>query len=326
MIKLNSISKSISVSFNSAQKHSKKVTNLDARIKSTSNRIKPLPKPVTFLRSKTIGRWLVDAAFGDQTERTFNSTRRDRMLQKYSHETVDFDTADGLTLKGTLVTPPMGLQRGKKTYVFCSGSFACYESYIKNFGRKKEGVLKKLIEEGHQVLLFDYRGFGENIALSQPSAKGIRRDGEAAYKCMRDRGIKNKDIVMYGYSVGGPLAAEVAAKHKTDLILDRTFLDTGSMIKDAFPPLLGIIPGKIAYRLFPLSNVKHLQNFKGHNLKIIIEQEGKKKDPRIKKFKATLKKIKRDTSDCLTVIKGMPHIFDNTEPPTKKFLKNIHFK
>jgi hypothetical protein len=65
-------------------------------------------------------------------------------------------------------------------------------------------------EAGHNLLLLDYRGYGESAG--QPSEAGLYRDGRAALAYLRSRpGIDPRRIVVWGRSIGAAVAVEVAA-------------------------------------------------------------------------------------------------------------------
>lgn len=60
------------------------------------------------------------------------------------------------------------------------------------------------------VLLLDYRGFGRSQGA--PDEAGLYRDADAAYAWLRGRGLPSAAIVAYGESLGGPVAADLAAR------------------------------------------------------------------------------------------------------------------
>lgn len=300
------------------------MTPIEEKANSSASVLKNIPeiKPTTFLKSKKIGSWLVNQIFGSRAERAGNPRLRDKVLEPYPHESISFATEDGLELKGTIVKPRGGIEPSGKTYIYCSGSFGCYEQYVQTFGFSR-GILRELTNQGHQVMLFDYRGFGENMHLGDPSAEGVKKDAEAAYKCMRDRGAEDNDIVMYGYSLGGTVAASVASQHPTDLILDRVPTNLATAAKDAVPLFFKTVAHIIIGRKFPLSTIKPLEEFKGKQLKIVLEQE--KDDPRVGEFGKTLEGLGRKSEDCLFVSANTPHIFDEHDPPSINFLSKIYF-
>ena len=60
---------------------------------------------------------------------------------------------------------------------------------------------------GWNVLVVDYRGFGESYGKEQPSEAKVYEDALAALKYLKiDRGFASKKIFIYGHSLGGAVA------------------------------------------------------------------------------------------------------------------------
>ncbi|MDX2168090.1 MAG: alpha/beta hydrolase [Deltaproteobacteria bacterium] len=71
--------------------------------------------------------------------------------------------------------------------------------------------LAALSELDASVLLLDYRGYGRSDGT--PSEAGTYADAQAAYDWLRARGVAVEDIVVYGESLGGPIAVDLAARN-----------------------------------------------------------------------------------------------------------------
>jgi pimeloyl-ACP methyl ester carboxylesterase len=66
---------------------------------------------------------------------------------------------------------------------------------------------------GYSVLLIDYRGYGKSDARF-PSESSVYEDAEAAWEYLvRGRGIAPRQLYIYGHSLGGAIAIELATKH-----------------------------------------------------------------------------------------------------------------
>ena len=89
---------------------------------------------------------------------------------------------------------------------------------------------------GISVFVFDYRGFGKSEG--KPSESTLFRDGIAAYDYVAKLGAPS--IALYGESVGGPYAADVARKRKVRCVV----------IENSFPSLAAI--GNALYKPLPL--------------------------------------------------------------------------
>lgn len=78
---------------------------------------------------------------------------------------------------------------------------------------------------GLNVFLFDYRGFG-NSQREFPNEQRVYEDADAAWNFLRDaRRLQPRDIVIYGSSLGGSIATELARRHPdaAGLVLESTF-------------------------------------------------------------------------------------------------------
>ena len=99
---------------------------------------------------------------------------------------------------------------------------------------------------GLSVLIFDYRGYGKSTG--RPSEDGTYRDAEAAWRYLVEvRKKKPEKIILFGESLGGAVAAEIASRHSAGgLILMSSFT--------SIPELAG--------RLYPFLPVKLLSKFR----------------------------------------------------------------
>ncbi len=88
---------------------------------------------------------------------------------------------------------------------------------------------------GLKVFIFDYRGYGKSQGV--PSEKGLYLDVEAAYyHLVEERMIPPENIIIYGSSIGGAVAIDLASKVKSHvLIVEGTFTKIKDMLKVAYP-------------------------------------------------------------------------------------------
>jgi fermentation-respiration switch protein FrsA (DUF1100 family) len=95
-------------------------------------------------------------------------------------------------------------------------------------------VIPSLLEAGINVLLFDYRGFGKSSG--RPSISGVIADGVTAAQYHERVRPRDLPSLLYGYSLGGAVAAQVIRHHPFDaLILQSTFTSLPEITKAAFP-------------------------------------------------------------------------------------------
>ena len=103
-----------------------------------------------------------------------------------------------------------------------------------------------LLATGVNVLQFDYRGYGRS--QGRPSEKGTYLDAQAAYQWLRQRGFAGTNIIAFGESLGGGVAAELAVREPVGgLVLQSTFTSVPDMGAELFPWLPVRWLGKIHY-------------------------------------------------------------------------------
>jgi uncharacterized protein len=85
------------------------------------------------------------------------------------------------------------------------------------------------------VLIFDYRGFGQSSG--SPSEEGTYIDAETAWDYLVNTlRIKPGKILLYGHSLGGAVATEMALRHKAGgLIIDSGFKSVAERAGEMFP-------------------------------------------------------------------------------------------
>lgn len=86
---------------------------------------------------------------------------------------------------------------------------------------------------GYSVFLFDYRGFGQSEG-EFPTEAQVYEDAEAAWNYLTQvRKVSPKRIVIYGHSVGGAIAINLATHHPDAraLIVQSSFTSMRDMTK-----------------------------------------------------------------------------------------------
>ncbi len=100
---------------------------------------------------------------------------------------------------------------------------------------------------GWNVLVIDYRGFGESYGDEEPSEAKLYEDALAALKYLKvDRHIPPNKIFIYGHSLGGAVAIELATKKECSdtagLIVESTFTSIQEMSALRYYGLLRLLP------------------------------------------------------------------------------------
>lgn len=137
-------------------------------------------------------------------------------------ETHWFETPDGEMLYGWYCRSP----RPIASSLFCHGNTG-------NLTVSAE-VIPHLLDAGINVLFFDYRGFGKSSG--RPSIRGVISDGVTAARFHDSIRPKHLPSLLYGYSLGGAIAAQVMKQHSFDaLILQSTFTSLPEVTRAVFP-------------------------------------------------------------------------------------------
>jgi fermentation-respiration switch protein FrsA (DUF1100 family) len=102
-----------------------------------------------------------------------------------------------------------------------------------------------LLDAGFNILLFDYRGFG--LSTGTPTFSGIVDDGISAARLHDKIRPKNLPSILYGFSLGGAIAAQVIRRLPFDgLILQSTFTNLPDLARVAFPRVpIHLVSGRL---------------------------------------------------------------------------------
>lgn len=141
-------------------------------------------------------------------------------------EDVWFTTPDGVRLHGWFVQS--NSKPAAATVIFFHGN----GGNINNLGWLGEDLAAR----GFDVLLFDYRGYGQSEG-SVTGEQGIYSDAEAAYDyVLKERGVSPERLVLYGQSLGTTAVAEVASRRACGAIILESGLSSASdMAASIFP-------------------------------------------------------------------------------------------
>ncbi len=136
---------------------------------------------------------------------------------------VNIATGDGETLHGWWA--PVADAKG--TVLFFHGNAGNISHRI--------NYLTMFKQLGYNTLLFDYRGYGQSSGT--PSESGTYLDAQAAWRYLIEiQGIGPERIVLFGESLGGAVAAWLAAREKPGLLaLVSTFTSAPDLAAEIYP-------------------------------------------------------------------------------------------
>jgi uncharacterized protein len=105
----------------------------------------------------------------------------------------------------------------------------------------------RLMRMGFSVLVIDYRGYGKSDG-GYPSETSVYTDAQTAWDYLIAKGFKPSQIMIYGHSLGGAIAIDLAVKHPDGMgvIVDASFTSMSEMAS--------IDP---RYRVFPIDLLIH---------------------------------------------------------------------
>jgi len=138
-------------------------------------------------------------------------------------ENVVFKSGDGLLLSGWYI----GAENSEFTVLFCHGNAG-------NMTHRLDSI-NIFYNLGLNCFIFDYRGYGDSEG--KPSEEGTYLDVGAAYKWLtEEKKIQPDKIIIFGRSLGGSIAAQLASKVKAAaLIIEGTFTSYVDIGKKFYP-------------------------------------------------------------------------------------------
>lgn len=140
-----------------------------------------------------------------------------------AYEPVEIATANNETLHGWFVPAP----DAKVTILFFHGNAGNISHRI--------DYLPMFYRLGYNTLIFDYQGYGQSSG--SPSELGTYQDAAATWHFLTDvKKIAPAEIVLFGESLGGAIAARLAANEKPGmLILASTFTSVPDIAEKLYP-------------------------------------------------------------------------------------------
>ena len=140
-----------------------------------------------------------------------------------TYEDIYFTTSDNKKLNGWFIPA----EDAKFTVILAHG----------NAGNISHRLEKLLIfnKLGVNVFIFDYRGYGKSQGV--PNEIGIYNDMDAAYEYLtKTRNVPPDEIILYGESIGGAPAINLASKKPVKAIItEETFTSVKDMAKVVYP-------------------------------------------------------------------------------------------
>ncbi|MBE0535473.1 MAG: alpha/beta hydrolase [Phycisphaerae bacterium] len=140
-----------------------------------------------------------------------------------AYEKLALKTEDGLKIAAWYIPA----ENAKYTVLFCHGNAG-------NMTHRLDSI-NIFNEMGLNCLLFDYRGYGDS--QGKPTEAGTYMDAAAAWKWLTEKKqIPSNRIIIFGRSLGGSIAAHLAARvNPRALVLESTFTSYEQIGKKFYP-------------------------------------------------------------------------------------------
>ena len=138
------------------------------------------------------------------------------------YEDVYIETADGVRLHGWYIGAP-----SSRVLLFFHGNAGNISHRLAS--------LRQFHELGLSILIIDYRGYGQSEGRT--SEPGLQKDAEAAWQYLTEvRDVAPGDIVLFGRSLGGSVAAWLAAgREPAALIVESSFTSIPDIASELYP-------------------------------------------------------------------------------------------
>ena len=142
---------------------------------------------------------------------------------KVDIEKVKINTSDNLDLLGWFHKIDL---KKFKTILYFHGNAGKLENRIHKLNHFKDMEVN--------FLIIAWRGFSGN--KGKPSEKGLYIDGNSATKWLKNLGLNEEDIILYGESLGTGIATEIAQNSNfAGLILETPFTSMVDAAKNVYP-------------------------------------------------------------------------------------------
>lgn len=138
-------------------------------------------------------------------------------------------------------------------------------------------IASSLANRGVSTLLFDYRGYGRSDG--SPTEKALEIDALAVYDYVRNTlAVPEKEIALFGESLGGAYAARVASEHDVRcIVIESSFPSARTVASKIYPlgPLLFPLNGSLPTARWLSSSDAPILIFHGTDDEVIDFEVGK---------------------------------------------------
>jgi fermentation-respiration switch protein FrsA (DUF1100 family) len=163
-----------------------------------------------------------------------------------SYEDLELKTSDGVLIKAYLILQNQTDRKHGKSeeeYIASRPTVIMFHGNAGNFGHRIPLARMFFNHMRCNVLMVCYRGYG--LSKGSPSERGLQKDAQAGLDYLRTHPVlKRSPIILYGQSIGGAVAIDLASKNQETanapiraLILENTFTSLPALVPHIMPPL-----------------------------------------------------------------------------------------
>jgi fermentation-respiration switch protein FrsA (DUF1100 family) len=143
-------------------------------------------------------------------------------LNALGFELVEYAAPGGLRLQSLYRKSP----KDGRTILYFHGNAG-------HAGHRAQKV-RPYLDAGYSVFLAGYRGYGPNPG--KVTEKGLYEDAEAALNYLKEKGITEEQIILYGESLGTGVAVNLAQSGNfSALVLESSFSSIANVAQSQFP-------------------------------------------------------------------------------------------
>ncbi len=129
-----------------------------------------------------------------------------------------------------------------------------------NIGGRVQHI-QKFHRLGFNIFIIDYRGYGRSQGKF-PTEKQVYQDAETAWQYLvQQRGIKPHNILLYGHSLGGAIAIDLAANHSeiAGLVIESSFTSMRQMVDYLGKYQIFPVDWLLTHKFDSMSKIRSLQ-------------------------------------------------------------------
>lgn len=147
----------------------------------------------------------------------------------FEYEDVSFKTDDDVQLHGWFIPN----NESEQALLFFHGNAG-------NISHRRDSI-EIFHRLGLNVFIFDYRGYGQSTG--KPSEQGLFRDATAAWRFLtEEKNVQPENIIIFGRSLGGSVAARLAADVQArGLMLESTLSSAKEFARSVFKILSRLV-------------------------------------------------------------------------------------